>query len=125
LEEIAFSLKHRGESEQDAAVHARELLERFSMQDMEEGFPLKFSRGEKQRLAMLAILAMKPIFYILDEPTSGIDEENKRKLIGMLRNVKNEGAGLCIITHDKELIEELSDRVITMENGSVIHDENT
>jgi energy-coupling factor transporter ATP-binding protein EcfA2 len=62
LQDIAFSLKHAGERG-DADVHARKLLERFSMQDKADEFPLKFSRGEKQRLALLAVLAMRPLLY--------------------------------------------------------------
>lgn len=123
-EEIAFSLTHHGESKQDADAHAKALLERFSMDGKADEFPLKFSRGEKQRLALLAVFAMRPRFYILDEPSPGLDEKNKLKLIGMLEEIKSSGAGLCIITHDRQLISALADRVVTMENGSVISDES-
>lgn len=121
-EEIAFSLIHRGESKEAAALKAGELLVRFSMEDKADDFPLKLSRGEKQRLALLAVFAMQPEFYILDEPSAGIDEDNKQKLIAMLEEIRKDGAGLCLITHDKELIS-LAGRVITMDGGRVVRDE--
>lgn len=95
------------------------------MRDKAGEFPLKLSRGEKQRLALLAVFAMRPNFYILDEPSSGIDEENKQKLIVMLKEIKRKGAGMCIITHDKTLTEHLADRVITMTEGRIKSDEIT
>lgn len=124
LEEIKFSLKHRGEDDEQAGAHASELLSRFSMRDKADEFPLKFSRGEKQRLALLSVFAMKPPFYILDEPSSGIDEENKSRLFSMIEEIKSGGAGLCIITHDKALKNTLADRVITMRGGKVVSDES-
>jgi energy-coupling factor transport system ATP-binding protein len=123
LEEIAFSLAHRGESKETAAVKADALLARFSMETKANDFPLKLSRGEKQRLALLAVFAMRPRYYILDEPSAGIDEGNKQKLIEMLGEIEESGAGMCIITHDKELIK-LADRVITMDGGRVVRDES-
>ncbi len=123
-DEIKFSLKLKGESEKEAEAKAEGLLARFSMQERARDFPLKLSRGEKQRLALLAVFAMKPPYYILDEPSSGIDEQNKAQLVEMLREIKREGAGLCIITHDKALTESLADRVLTMEGGRVVSDES-
>ncbi len=122
LEEIAFSLIHRGESKEAADKKAGELLARFSMEDKADDFPLKLSRGEKQRLALLAVFAMRPKVYILDEPSAGIDGDNKRKLIVMLEEIRDSGAGLCIITHDRQLIK-LAGRVITMDGGRVVRDE--
>lgn len=123
LEEIAFSFRQRGQDEDTSMENAKELLKRFSMAGKAGEYPLRLSGGEKQRLALLCVFALKPKYYILDEPSSGIDRDNKEILMGMLRNLKAEGAGICIITHDKMLINNLSDRVITMEKGQVINDE--
>jgi energy-coupling factor transport system ATP-binding protein len=119
LDEIKFSLLHCGQDEASAEENAKELLSRFSMLERAGDFPLKLSRGEKQRLALLSVIAMKPSYYILDEPSSGIDEENKRKLVAILEELKAGGAGLCVITHDKALTERLADRVIVMSQGRV------
>ncbi|MGI5849273.1 MAG: energy-coupling factor ABC transporter ATP-binding protein [Christensenellales bacterium] len=123
MEEIMFSLRQKGVDERAAAETARALLARFSMAHKANEFPLKMSRGEKQRLALLAVFVMNPGFYILDEPSSGIDEENKDKLVGMLEEFKQQGAGLCIITHDNALISRLADRRITMADGRIVSDE--
>ncbi len=122
LEEVAFSFRQRGQG--GCLEEARLLLDRFSMADKSQEYPLRLSGGEKQRLALLCVLAMKPGYYILDEPSSGIDNENKCKLVEMLNDLKAEGAGVCIITHDKALIRSLADRVITMDGGRLERDEN-
>lgn len=116
LEEIAFSLRHGGTGD-GAEQQALKLLTRFSMQERKDDFPLKLSRGEKQRLALLSVFAMEPPYYILDEPTAGLDEENRRELIAMLEEIKSGGAGILIITHDRALIERVADSVITMTGG--------
>lgn len=119
LEEIVFSLMHSGEDEATAKTKAKDLLSRFSLLERAGDFPLKLSRGEKQRLALLSVIAMKPPYYILDEPLSGIDDENKERLVAILEELKADGAGMCIITHDKSLMERLADRVIFMSQGRV------
>jgi len=123
LEEIIFSLRQTGLDEPAARIRAEELLKQFSMEDKAASYPLKLSGGEKQRLALLTVLAMEPKYYILDEPSSGIDRDNKQILTDMLNRLKAAGAGLCIITHDEELIESLADRKISMEKGRVVRDE--
>jgi energy-coupling factor transport system ATP-binding protein len=123
LEEVAFSLKQKGFDEAAAGERALELLGEFSMEDKADAHPMKLSGGEKQRLALLAVFAMEPKYYILDEPSSGIDRENRQKLFQMLRRLKTTGAGLCIITHDGELTEALADRIVRMEKGRVVRDE--
>ncbi len=119
-EEIMFSLKHRGIDDDTAGKEAERLLAHFSMADKAGDYPLKLSRGEKQRLALMAVLAMQPKYYILDEPSSGIDRDNKEKLIEMLSELKADGAGMCIISHDKALIDRVADRVITMKDGAIV-----
>jgi energy-coupling factor transporter ATP-binding protein EcfA2 len=115
-----FSLKHRGVDEAAASKEAARLLAHFSMADRADDYPLKLSRGEKQRLALMAVLAMQPKYYILDEPSSGIDRENKDRLIAMLSELKANGAGMCIISHDRSLIDRVADRVIIMKDGAIV-----
>lgn len=125
LEEITFSLNLNGLGEQESIQTAKDLLEKFDLKDKEQEYPLKLSRGEKQRLALAAVFAMKPNYYILDEPSSGLDSENKQILISLLKQLKKQGAGLLIITHDREMIKSLADRLITMEEGGVSKDEKS
>lgn len=124
-EEIKFSLLHNGYNQSQAEEKANKLLERFGLSDKANSFPLKLSGGEKQRLALLAVFAANPPFYILDEPISGIDKGMKSSVIDMLKQFKSSGNGLCIITHDKTITQKLSDRVITMDAGRVIADEKS
>lgn len=119
LEEIMFSLQHSGEDRQEAERHALELLARLAMRGRKDDHPLKLSRGEKQRLALLCVFAMDPPYFILDEPTAGLDANSKCELISMLDELKDSGVGILIITHDRELIERAADSVITMSGGRI------
>lgn len=125
LEEVTFSLNQNGQDKEKSKETARDLLKKFDLEDKENEYPLRLSRGEKQRLALAAVFAMKPKYYILDEPSSGLDNENKSILIHLLNELKKSGAGLLIITHDKGIISRLGDRIITMHEGEVQKDEKT
>jgi len=139
LEEVMFSLRHTGiyqkDADQDAVQpalaeasaieKAKSLLAQFSLSEKEASYPLKLSGGEKQRLALLTILAMELEYYILDEPSKGLDEGNREILIEILAGLKRAGKGLCIITHDAALAGSLADRRILMEKGRVVRDEKT
>lgn len=125
LEEITFSLNQNGQNKEESIKAARGLLKKFDLENKEKEYPLKLSKGEKQRLALAAIFAMKPKYYILDEPFSGLDNENKQILIRLLNELKEGGAGLLIITHDKKIISSLGERIITMDEGGVQKDEKS
>jgi len=122
VEEIVFTLKNQGVDESKAQIKAKELLEKFNMGHLADKLPLHFSRGEKQRLALLAVLAMNPKYFILDEPSSGLDKKNKAILIEMLHEIRKSGIGVCIITHDEDIIG-MVDRVVMFESGKVVGDE--
>lgn len=124
-EEILFSLRQTGLKDDEADLKMEELLDKFNMGGIKDSYPLKLSGGEKQRLALLTIFAMQPRYYILDEPSKGLDKNNRQILMQILREIKGQGMGFCIVTHDKELVECLADRRIVMEKGRVLTDEKT
>ncbi len=123
IEEITFSFIQNGTDEQTSVETAKQLLEKFGLSEKACEYPLMLSRGEKQRLAFAAVYAMKPKFYVLDEPSSGLDVENKQSLMGLIKSLKQQGVGFLIITHDKEMMTGLADRMITMHKGRIIKDE--
>lgn len=125
LEEVMFSLRNTCPDEECAKKTARELLAEFSIEKKEDSFPLTLSEGEKRRLALLTVFAMKPSYYILDEPSIGLDKDNKQELVEILLGLKQKGFGLCIITHDAQLVKKLADRQIVLEKGRVTRDEKT
>ncbi|MEX1378104.1 MAG: ABC transporter ATP-binding protein [Eubacteriales bacterium] len=96
------------------------LLKRFNLIDLIERSIYKLSRGEKQRLAIAAILMQDIRYLILDEPTTGLDKQNKVILYEMIDSLVNDGMGIAIISHNKELISRYKDRQIVVDKGKVI-----
>ncbi len=82
--------------------------------------PLDLSVGERQRVALAAVLAAEPQALVLDEPTRGLDYEQKRVLVGILRKLRDEGRTVVIATHDVELAAHIADRVVLLGDGEVI-----
>lgn len=120
LEEIAFSLRQTGQYEAAAIDNAHRLLGCFGMQHKADSLPQKLSDGEKRRLALLAVFALDRPYYILDEPTAGLDVNSRQMLFDWLAGYKQRGTGLCIITHDEALIRELGDKTVRMSNGRLL-----
>lgn len=121
-DEIGFGLKLKGLEEEEINKKVDELLKLFHLNHLENSFPLKLSQGEKQRLAIAAILVNDIKYLILDEPTTGLDTKRKEILIHVLKKLNDKGVGMTIISHDYEFIEELGDRTIKLHRGEIIYD---
>lgn len=118
-EEIGFALKLRGMSPEDAQQRVAEMLTLFELEEFAETFPFNLSQGEKQRLALAAIFALKPEFLILDEPFTGLDWLRKQRLLAVLEEVRNAGVGYLLISHDRECAQ-LCSRVLQLEGGELL-----
>ena len=97
-------------------------LERFGLAAMATRHPLDLSGGERERAAMAIVLHGQPNLLLLDEPTRGMDAWRKRDLATLLDDVRRDGAGIVMATHDVELVARCATRVVILENGLVIAD---
>ena len=121
MEDICFPLILKGMKEEEARELAREALARFGMGALENASSFTLSRGEKQRLALAAMLVNNPRFLILDEPTTGLDSRRKGVLGEILRRLAAQGAGVVLISHDRDFIrEQAAAPVFRMEEGRVV-----
>lgn len=111
-EEMRFGLQNLGLSESEIRQRTCEYLSFFQLEEHLGAFPFTLSHGEKQRLVLAAILAMKPQYLLLDEPTASLDRKNKKRLGEYL---KKTDCGIVIISHDKMFLSEYSEHVIEME----------
>lgn len=118
-EEIGFGITHRGEEPAAVKGQVDFYLDYFELSPYHDTFPLHLSYGEKQRLAMAAVLAGEPEFLILDEPTVGLDAHRKQLLVDYLYKVAGLGTGMVIVSHDTGFVSRVAQRVITLENGRV------
>lgn len=110
-EEVVYGLQNLGLPEEEIRRRAEHHLNYFELSHHRESFPFTLSHGEKQRLVLASILAMEPVFLILDEPTASLD--NKRKaLLG--EYLKGLSAGIVLISHDEEFVGRYCGRVVEM-----------
>jgi energy-coupling factor transport system ATP-binding protein len=119
IEELTFVPLLLGKEEHEVINKAEELLNTFGMGHLRDRSPFRLSRGEKQRLAICAVLMQGPAELILDEPTSGLDRENRKVLHTVIDTLLGKGVGVSVITHDNELLSRFSAQMVLVESGVV------
>lgn len=118
-DELAYSLRGRwGKEEADQRV--AELLRVFGLTGYEDANPFALSQGQKRRLSVATMLALRQPVLILDEPTFGQDQQSTAALMGILQTLHAEGVTIIFITHDMQLVAEYADHVAVMHEGRVI-----
>jgi len=119
-EEVAFGVDNLHIPDRDKAVI--DALSTVRLENVRNLYPRWLSRGERQRLAIGCILAMKPSVLILDEPTTGLDGAESREIIELLKRLQADGHTIIMVTHSREIAEECADRVVRMEAGKIVSD---
>ncbi|HMA35248.1 MAG TPA: ATP-binding cassette domain-containing protein [Chloroflexia bacterium] len=117
-EELAFTRTNHGLAPAGPAVAA--LLAQLHLSGYGDRDPQNLSAGERQRVALAAILAAEPGAVLLDEPTRGLDYRQKAALSAILRALADAGRTIVLATHDVELAAQLADRVALLDDGQVI-----
>jgi len=117
-EELAFTRRGHGLPPGDDGP----LLEALGLTEHLHRYPRDLSGGERQRAALAAVLVAQPQIILLDEPTRGLDYQQKRALAGFLRAQKAAGSTVVMVTHDVELVAQCADRVVLMAEGEVVVD---
>lgn len=121
-EEISFAMELNGIEREVIEEKVSYMLKVFDLENLKDDFPFNLSRGEKQRLALAAILVNEPEYLILDEPTTGLDFERVKILSDILSKLSKKGIGIAVISHDEEFINKHADRIIQIEEGKVVSD---
>ncbi len=121
-DELAFVLKFMGAKEDEIRKNVSEMLKLFDLSDLLESYTFNLSQGEKQRLAMAAIMMGNPQYLILDEPTSGLDMERKAKLVSILQNLVLKGIGMTVISHDRDFIDLIATKKLRMSEGEIVEE---
>lgn len=121
-EEIAFGLKFRGINPELILQTTDRLLKLFEIEHLRQAFPMNLSWGEKKRLVLAASLALEPKYLILDEPTVGLDRKRIDILNLILKNLRQKGIGMLLISHNQSFVEDNASRILVMERGRIVHD---
>jgi energy-coupling factor transporter ATP-binding protein EcfA2 len=118
-EELLVTLRNHHLEPSEAGMAPAQLLESLGLSDRAESYPRDLSTGERQRVALAAILVTHPGALLLDEPTRGLDYAAKQTLLRLLRGWRDEGMAILLVTHDVELAAQAADQVVLLENGRV------
>ncbi len=102
-----------------------DVLRRLDLESLADSYPRDLSTGERQRVALAAIIAAEPQVLLLDEPTRGMDYLQKRALAGFLREQQKRGRTTVLSTHDVELVAQVGDRIVLLGDGEVVVDGST
>ena len=125
FEDVCFGPKNLGLSKKDVEIRAYTALKQAGVK--EEQFyqsPFDLSGGQKRRVAIAGVLAMKPEVLILDEPTAGLDPKGRDEILGQIKKLQKEtGITVILVSHSMEDVAEYVDRIIVMNKGAVIFDD--
>ena len=123
LENITFAPTELGkESKENAEKHAIELLAKVGLADKRDAKPDSLSGGQKQRVAIARSLAMNPDIMLFDEPTSALDPEMVGDVLGVMKDLAEQGMTMLIVTHEMGFARKVANRVIFTDGGQFIED---
>ena len=107
-------------SRNEAESKAIQLLDTVGLADKKDMYPDNLSGGQKQRVAIARALAMNPDVMLFDEPTSSLDPESIQGILELIKEQRDKGYTMLIVTHEMNFARQVSDRIFVMENGSFI-----
>ncbi len=111
-------------SKAEAEEIAMKYLERVKIPDQAEKYPGQLSGGQQQRVAIARSLCMNPQIMLFDEPTSALDPEMVREVLDVMVELADEGMTMLCVTHEMGFAKEVADRVIFMDVGEIIEENN-
>lgn len=123
FENVSFVLEVEGMPQQEINEVVPQVLNLVGLKDKMFRLPAELSGGERQRVAIARAMINRPEVIIADEPTGNLDPLNKWEVIKLLTKINELGSTILLATHDKEIINSLGQRVITLSDGQVIKDE--
>lgn len=122
LSDVAFGPLNQGLSKEEANELAKKALDLVGLDEsFYEKSPFELSGGQKRRVAIAGVLAMKPEVLILDEPTAGLDPKARKQILEQIKNIKEkEGMSIILISHSMEDIAKYTEKVIVLSKGEIL-----
>lgn len=123
--DVCFGPKNMGLDDNEIQLRAYDALKAVGLRD--ECFyvsPFDLSGGEKRRVAIAGVLAMKPDILILDEPTAGLDPKGREEILGLIKKLHDESnISIVLVSHSMEDVAEYADRIIVIDDGRIVFDD--
>lgn len=123
-ENIAFALEVIEETPRNIRNRVMEVLELVGLKNKARAFPDELSGGEQQRISIARAIANHPKIVIADEPTGNLDPDTSWGIMRTLEEINDRGTTVIMATHSKEIVNENKKRVIAIENGLIVRDED-
>lgn len=122
MREVSFGLRLQKVTEDEIASRVQFVLERLGIWQYRDEHPHFLSRGERRRVAIASVLALRPPVLILDEPTTGLDQAASRTMNDLIADLTTDGHAIMMATHDMRVVAERCTRVLVMHDGELVAD---
>ena len=119
FDEVAFGPKIREMEEAEIEERVREALVAVGMEGRGDEDPFGLTKGERQRVAVASVLAVRPEVLILDEPTTGLDYAEQRSMMDLVKNLNEAGSTIIVVTHTMWVVAEYAHRAVVIRDGKV------
>lgn len=122
-ENVAFALRVIGRPSRVIRRMVPNILQEVGIPEKYKSFPDELSGGEQQRVALARALVNKPDILLADEPTGNLDPHTSEEIMRLLEEINRKGTTVLVVTHNKEIVNSMKKRVVTMKDGVIVSDE--
>ena len=122
-ENVAFAQRVVGRPTRVIRKRVPEVLQEVGLAEKYLSFPDELSGGEQQRVALARALVNRPDILLADEPTGNLDPTTSIEIMQLLKQINERGTTVLVVTHNKEIVNSMGKRVITMHEGSIVSDQ--
>ena len=122
-ENVAFAQRVINRPTRVIRKRVPEVLQEVGLAGKYKAFPDELSGGEQQRVALARALVNRPDILLADEPTGNLDPKTSEEIMKLLEQINDRGTTVLVVTHNKEIVNAMRKRVVTMHEGSIISDE--
>jgi len=124
FENVAFALEVINKSQRSIKRSVPEVLEMVGLDGKAHRYPNELSGGEQQRVAIARAFVNRPLVLLADEPTGNLDPDTSQGIMGLLERINRKGTTVVMATHDNNIVDAMRRRVIELELGHVVRDQN-
>lgn len=125
IENVSFGMEVAGISQQRIQEVVPQVLKIVGLEGKKNRFPRQMSGGEQQRAVIARALVHRPKILVADEPTGNLDSINSQEIINLLLKINEFGTTVVLVTHNREIVNSLRKRVITLDQGMIISDQKS
>lgn len=123
FENVAFALEVIGENQKSIKKRVLDVLDLVQLKHKARSFPDELSGGEQQRVSLARSIVNNPGVVIADEPTGNLDPDTSWEIMNIFEEINNRGTTIVMATHNREIVNSITKRVIAIEDGKIVRDE--